>query len=95
MTVIEKLNLSLHVLHNQRDPQMEHVIERSLRAHGHEIQGQLHQHPGAPVWEKGSLGRTFVPVKTVLNAVQENEEVICSVMITVNEATSLVGISQL
>ena len=46
--------------------------------------------------EKGSLGRMSVPVKTVLSAVQEHEEVACSGhLITVKETTSLVGIIQL
>ena len=63
---------------------MEHMIERSLRAHGHEMQDQLHQHPGASVWERGSLGRMSVPVETVLK-----------VPVTVKGATSLVGIVQI
>ena len=52
------------------------MIERSLRAHGHEIQGQLHQHPGASVREKARLGHLPVPVKTVLNALQGQEGVL-------------------
>ena len=36
------------------------------------------QHPGASVWEKGSLGRMAVLVKTVVSTVQEHEGVICS-----------------
>ena len=55
---------------------MVHMIERSLRAHGHEIQGQLHQYPGASVREKARLGHLPVPVKTVLNALQGHEEVL-------------------
>ena len=56
---------------------MVHMIERSLRAHGHEIQSQLHHHPGAPERERSSIGRKSVPV-TVLNDVQEHEEATCS-----------------
>ena len=58
---------------------MVHMIERSLRAHGHEIQSQLHQHPGASVREKASLGHLPVPVKTVLNALQGHEEVLSEI----------------
>ena len=53
------------------------MIERLQRACGHEIQGQLHQHPGESEREKSSLGRMSVQVKTVLNAAQKHEEVIC------------------
>ena len=42
------------------------------------MQGQLRNHRGESVGEKSSLGRMFVSVKTVLNTVQEREEVICS-----------------
>ena len=58
---------------------MVHMVERSMRAHGHEMQSQLHQHLGASVKEKGSLGRTSVAAEdSAEHAVQEHEEVICS-----------------
>ena len=54
-----------HVPRDHRDHQMEHMIERLLRADGHKMQDKLHHHSGAPVREKSSLGRRFVLVKTV------------------------------
>ena len=51
---------------NQRYHQMGCMIERSLRFHGHETQGQLHHHPGASVREKGSLGRMSVGVLIIM-----------------------------
>ena len=67
-----------HVPCNWRDHQMAHMIERSLRAHGFEMLQQLHQYSDGSTREKGSLGRMSVRVKTVLSAVQEHEEVMCS-----------------
>ena len=66
-----------HVPGNQKDHQMEHMIERSLRARGREMHSQLHHHPGASVREKSKIGGMTVSVKTVLNAVQGHELVIC------------------
>ena len=57
---------------------MVHMIERSPRAHVHEMLSQLHQHPGASGKKKDNLGSISVPVKTVSCAVQEHEEVIRS-----------------
>ena len=67
----------LHVRCSKRHHRTVHVIGRSLRAHGYEMRGQLHHHPGASVREKSSLGRLSLPMKIVLSAVREHEEVIC------------------
>ena len=61
---------------NQRYHQVEHMIERLLRARGHEMQDQFY-HPSASVREKNSLGRMSVSVKTVLDAAREHEEETC------------------
>ena len=68
------------------------MAERSLRAHGYEMSGQLHQYPGASTRVKSSFG-LMVKVK-IVSAAQEHEEVMCSRR-NQSKKTSLVGILQL
>ena len=58
----------------QIDHRTVHLTEWSLRADECEMYGHLHQHPGVSGRETSSPGRMFVPVKTVVSAVQEHED---------------------
>ena len=73
---------------------MVHMIQRSLRAHGREMPAQLYQHQGPSAREKGSLGVMSVTL-TIVGAVQEHEEGICSGHSHGTKRLPVIGIVQL